>query len=65
MDGITGETYKALGEWVIKPITQIRNKIHREDTLPPEWANGKIVRIQTKRRHPCSKKLHPNMPSEK
>ena len=37
MDGIPGEVYKALGEWIIKPMTIILNKIHQGDEIPPEW----------------------------
>jgi len=44
-DGIPGEVYKVLGNWITKPMTKILNKIHQGDEIPPEWKNGAIVHI--------------------
>jgi len=45
IDGIPGEAYKALGKWITKPLTNILNKIHAGEPLPPDWLNGAVVHI--------------------
>ena len=44
-DGIPGEVYKVLKNWIRKPHTEILQKIQLGEDLPPEWKNGTMVHI--------------------
>ena len=43
--GAPGDVYKALGDWVTKPITDILQEIQKCQELPPEWKQGEVVHI--------------------
>jgi len=44
-DGIPGEAYKTLIDWVTPGITEIMTKIQQGDKAPPEWKLGTVVHI--------------------
>jgi len=45
IDGIPGEVYKYLEQWLQKPLLSIFRKIQQGDPLPPDWLNGAIAHI--------------------
>ena len=45
MDGITGEAYKSLGEWILKPVMEILRKMQAGDPLPTDWLTGAVAQI--------------------
>ena len=44
-DGIPGEVYKAIKQWVTKDICKILNRIKHGHKIPETWTQGSIVKI--------------------
>ena len=49
IDGIPGEAYKALKNWIMHSLTEIIRKIQKGGKMPPEWKEGAIVHIYKKK----------------